>query len=82
MEKDKARNAQVRIVTDIALWNLLLQGVKKQSKYSRLEAFRDLIERQHIALLTGDEFMKGNALEFSKAWGWDRETVSRFLDKL
>ena len=83
MDKDTVRNSQVRIVTDIALWNLLLQGVKKQPKYSRLEAFRDLMERQRIALLTGDgKFMKGSVLEFSKAWGWDRETVSRFLEKL
>ena len=83
MDKDTVRNSQVRIVTDIALWNLLLQGVKKQPKYSRLEAFRDLMERQRIALLTGDgKFMKGSVLEFSKAWGWDRDTVSRFLEKL
>jgi predicted transcriptional regulator len=26
--------------------------------------------------------MKGSVLEFSKAWGWDRDTVSRFLEKL
>ena len=26
--------------------------------------------------------MKGNVLEFSKAWGWDRETVNRFLERL
>ena len=74
MDKETVRNSQVRIVTDIALWNLLLQGVKKQPKYSRLEAFRDLMERQ--------KFMKGSVLEFSKAWGWDRDTVSRFLEKL
>ena len=34
MDKETVRNSQVRIVTDIALWNLLLQGVKKQPKYS------------------------------------------------
>jgi len=83
MNKNTIRNNQLRIVTDIALWNLLLQGVKKHPKYSRLEAFCDLMERQRIALLTGDGmFMKGSVLEFSKAWGWDRETVSRFLEKL
>ncbi len=72
MDKETVRNNQVRIVTDIALWNLLLQGVKKH-----------LMERQRIALLTGDgKFMKGSVLEFSKAWGWDRDTVSRFLEKL
>jgi hypothetical protein len=83
MDKETVRNSQVRIVTDIALWNLLLQGVKKQPKYSRLEAFRDLMERQRIALLTGDgKFMKGSVLEFSKAWGWDREYGQPFLGEV
>ena len=74
---------QLKIVTDTRLWNLLLQGMKKSEKLTKVEAFNDLIERQRIALLTSDdEYMKGNVLEFSKAWGWDRETVNRFLERL
>lgn len=74
---------QMKLVTDIRLWQLLLQGMKKQHKMTRVEALYDLIDRQHIALLTGtDEYMRGSVLEFSKAWGWDRETVMRFLDSL
>lgn len=74
---------QMKIVTDIRLWQLLLQGMKKQHKLTRVEAFYDLIDRQHIAMLTSTcEHMRGSVLEFSKAWGWDRETVMRFLDNL
>ena len=29
-----------------------------------------------------DDYLKGSVLEFSKSWGWDRETVVRFLDNL
>ena len=83
MEQNNSDKTQLKIVTDTRLWNLLLQGMKKSEKLTKVEAFNDLIERQRIALLTSDdEYMKGNVLEFSKAWGWDRETVNRFLEKL
>lgn len=83
MEQNNSDKTQIRIETDIRFWNLLLQGMKKSEKLTKVEAFNDLIERQRIALLTSDdEYMKGNVLEFSKAWGWDRETVNRFLEHL
>ena len=83
MEQNNSDKTQIRIETDIRFWNLLLQGMKKSEKLTKVEAFNDLLERQRIALLTSDdEFMKGNVLEFSKAWGWDRETVNRFLEHL
>ena len=75
--------AQMTIVTDLRFWDYLVQGQKQPHKFTRVEAFHDLLHRQHIALLTGeDEFLKGSALEFSKVWGWDRETVGRFLKNL
>ena len=83
MEQNNSDKTQLRIETDTRFWNLLLQGMKKSEKLTKVEAFNDLIERQRIALLTSDdEYMKGNVLEFSKAWGWDRETVNRFLERL
>ena len=83
IEQNNSDKTQLKIVTDTRLWNLLLQGMKKSEKLTKVEAFNDLIERQRIALLTSDdEYMKGNVLEFSKAWGWDRETVNRFLERL
>ncbi len=83
IEQSNNEKSQLKIMTDTRLWNLLLQGMKKSEKLTKLEAFYDLIERQRIALLTSDdEYMKGNVLEFSKAWRWDRETVNRFLERL
>lgn len=73
----------LRILTDIPLWIYLSQGSKTPSKMSRVQAFCDLIERQHVSMLKGDDdYLKGSVLEFSKSWGWDRETVVRFLDNL
>lgn len=36
---------QMKLVTDIRLWQLLLQGMKKQHKMTRVEALYDLIHR-------------------------------------
>ena len=74
---------KVRIQTDISLWKMLLQGIKKTHKLSRVEAFYDLIDRQCVSMLKGeDSHLSGSILEIAKAWGWDRETVGRFLDNL
>lgn len=74
---------ELKIQTDIPLWKLLLQGIKKTHKLSRVEAFYDLIDRQCISLLRGgDTHLSGSIIEIAKAWGWDRETVGRFLDNL
>lgn len=76
-------NAQMQILTDIPLWNFLVQGMKKAHKVSRVQAFCDLIDRQRIALLKGEnENLNGTIQDMAKAWGWDRETVARFLDNL
>ncbi len=75
--------AGLTIQTDIALWRLLLQGMKKSHKLSRVEAFYDLIDRHCIAMLKGeDDHISGTIHNMAKAWGWDRETVAKFLDNL
>ena len=75
--------AGLTIQTDIALWRLLLQGMKKSHKLSRVEAFYDLIDRHCIAMLKGeDDHINGTIHNMAKSWGWDRETVAKFLDNL
>ena len=82
-EHHDSANAQIVIQTDIPLWNFLVQGIKKAHKVSRVQAFVDLIDRQRIALLKGeDENLTGTIQDMAKAWGWDRDTVARFLDNL
>lgn len=75
--------AGLKIQTDIALWQLLLQGIKKSHKMSRVEAFYDLIDRHCIAMLKGENnHISGTIHSIAKAWGWDRETVAKFLEHL
>ncbi|MBQ9362411.1 MAG: hypothetical protein IJT97_03210 [Bacteroidaceae bacterium] len=82
-EHQNDAKAQLLIQTRIPFWNLLVQGIKKSNKLSRTEAFFDLIDRQRVTLLKNEgEYLKGSILEFAKAWGWDRDTVARFLDNL
>lgn len=82
-EHQNSANAQIIIQTDIAFWNFLVQGIKKTHKVSRVQAFYDLIDRQRIALLKGEnENLIGTIQDMAKAWGWDRYTVTRFLDQL
>ncbi len=72
------------LMTDMTLWNFLVQGMKKSHKVSRVQAFADLLDRQRIALLEkqDDDNLKGSIQDMAKTWGWDRETVARFLDNL
>ena len=82
-EHQNKANAQLVIQTDIPLWDFLTQGIKKAHKVSRVQAFYDLIDRQRIALLKGEnENFTGTIQDMAKAWGWDRDTVARFLDHL
>ena len=75
--------AGLTIQTDIALWQLLLQGIKKSHKLSRVEAFYDLIDRHCIAMLKGEDgHISGTIHNMAKSWGWDRETIAKFLDNL
>ena len=72
--------AGLTIQTDIALWRLLLQGIKKSHKLSRVEAFYDLIDRHCIAMLKGeDDHISGTIHNMAKAWGWDRAKVHGHL---
>lgn len=75
--------AGLTVQTDIALWRLLLHGSRRSHKFTRVEAFYDLIERHCIALLKGEsDYIGGTIHNMAETWGWNRETVARFLDNL
>ncbi len=73
------------IVTDFALWNYLFQGYVNQGahRYSRAEAFFDLVNRQRLAYLTGDgEFLEAGIQQLANIWSWDRTSVRKFIGSL
>ena len=74
---------QMKIIVDFSLLKMLSANKKKIGKFTRVQALCDLIERQYITALQEDgEYLKGSVFEFSKNWGWDRDTVARFLNEL
>lgn len=71
------------VPTNILLWDYLMKRNKQPPKFTRCEAFYDLIKRQSTIMnQTGDLCFRGSARELALAWRWDRETVSRFLSQL
>ena len=73
----------IAVVADIKLWELLIQGSRREGRLTKLQAFHDLLSRQRLTLLTSEEeWIKGSIRDFAKTWGWDRETVAKFLDNL
>ena len=82
----QSNNAEysMTIPTNRALWKFLLHGRRNSSKkLSRVEAFQDIIERQHGALLSGtDDGIGASLVELTKAWHWNRDTTSAFIDSL
>lgn len=74
---------QMKIIVDFSLLNLLSANTKKSGKFTRVQALCDLIERQFITVLQEEgEYLKGSVLDFARTWGWDRDTVNRFLNEL
>ena len=80
---DNVADTGLKLMTDFKLWAYLFQGYAKKDvphKYSKPEAFFDLIKRQRLAkALHDNEFLNGSILSLSKAWEWNRDAVKKFL---
>lgn len=84
--KDGFQSPTLKLTTDFDFWNFLFHGLPKKDaprKFTKPEAFFDLLKRQRWAALTNDnDFLEGSVLALSKAWGWDRNTVMNFMKYL
>jgi hypothetical protein len=84
------RKATLEVVTSFELWDYLLDGrtIANQAKggrhrYSKAEAFFDLLDRQRISNSTFDDgYMNSSVMLLASAWGWMRPTAKKFLDRL
>lgn len=73
------------ILTDYRLWNALFPGFSNLGphRYSRAEAFFDLVNRQRLSWLTNDDdYINVSMQGLANVWGWDRSAVKRFLEQL
>ena len=84
------QKAVLEVVTSFELWDYLLDGrtIANQAKggkhrFSKAEAFFDLLDRQRISNSTFDDgYMNSSVLLLANAWGWMRPTAKKFLDRL
>lgn len=84
-KNQQSNNAEYSMIipTSRQLWKYLLHGQRNSSrKLSRVEAFRDIVERQHASLLSGTDGIGASIIELAKAWHWNRDTTSAFISHL
>ena len=90
MNSPSGQKTTLEVVTSFELWDYLLDGrtVANQAKggkhrFSKAEAFFDLLDRQRISNSTFDDgYMNSSVLLLANAWGWMRPTAKKFLDRL
>lgn len=75
--------ATISILLSLEVISFLSQNnhYKQKNKFSKTEAFNDLIERYQVALLKSDE-MGADLTQLSKAWNWSQLAVKAFVDRL
>ena len=87
LHKEKSSSTTPMVVQmDFALWNYLLQGTTKKPRhrYSKIEAYYDLLSRHRLMILDGsdDEYMNASLQDLANSWSWDRGAVRRFIEAL
>ena len=89
-DTSSAQKSTLEVVTNFELWEYLLDGrtianLSKGGKhrYTKAEAFFDLLDRQRISDSTFDDgYMNSSVLLLANSWGWMRPTAKKFLDTL
>ena len=74
----------IQVKTDMSLWNFLFRDmvISYRTKFTKVEAFYDLLRRQKFAIIEGQDDLPGNYQTLADRWGWHRMTVKRFLEDL
>jgi hypothetical protein len=80
--KNQSRHT-VNVPVNIELLDFLCMDVSHPIKYTRLQAFSDLLRCQAIATSTGVKTINNFSFQhFSKRWNWHRDTVRKFFAEL
>ncbi len=79
-EKER-KDYVIRMSTDLLDLLCCDYAFKKSKRFSRLQAFQNLIER-YCTAKTQEEDMAVNMERLAKSWGWSRPSVMRFVRKL
>lgn len=73
----------ISIFLPLEVFSFLSQNnhYKEKNKFSKTEAFNDLIRRYKSALRNADE-MGADLTQLSKTWNWSQLAVKAFVDRL
>ena len=87
LHREKSSSTTPMVVQmDFALWNYLLLGraKKPRHRYTKIEAYYDLLSRHRLMMLDGndDDYMDTSLQDLANAWSWDRGAVRRFVEAL
>lgn len=79
-------NNAMSVTTSIRLWHYLFKDEKngrQQDKMTKAQAFYDLLAKQQLAEVTEDpDWIDRGFVQLAQEWGWSRETVSKFINRL
>ena len=75
------KNYHVRMSSDLLKFLCGDYTYKNAKRFSRLQAFRDLVAR-HCTSERKQEDMVANIECLSKSWGWSRPSVMKFIQNL
>ncbi len=79
-------NETMMVLTSYDTWSYLVARKIRmpRHRYTRAEAFYDLLRRQRLMVVDGssNDFIDASLQDLSIAWRWDRGTVQRFIDGL
>lgn len=83
-QKLKSIDKKLAVVVPLELIDYLCNdyAYRNPNRYSKLEAFRNLVMLHCSAKEKGSEKMNASIAQLSKAWNWSRPTVSAFVNDL
>jgi len=88
--KQGGQRVSFNLITSYGLWHYLVgrralsnQPNGTKHRFTKAEAFFDLLDRQRKSMSTNDDgYMDSSVMKLSDNWGWMRPTVKKFLDRL
>ena len=78
---ESSKNYEIRMSPDLLELLCCDYTFKNPRRFSRLQAFQNLVERYCTARMQQED-MAVNMERLSKSWGWSRPSVMRFIQNL
>lgn len=78
----RKRTEAMSVELPLAVLDCVTVCGKDNAKFSKMEALYDLLDRQRLTVVSGEEWFDCSTLRLAREWKWQRPTVKKFLAKL